>query len=68
MRGSNPAARSIAYIILFIVFVASGLSLSAMMTGNRDLGLQICAGSIGVSIAVLIVGGFIAGASRPTEK
>jgi hypothetical protein len=65
MRGGKiTAARSTAYIILFVFLVASGISLSVLLLGNRDLALQICVGSVIVNGVILIAGALGVGANR----
>jgi Ca2+/Na+ antiporter len=60
------ASRSIAYIILFIFFIASGISLTVLSFGNRDLSLGICIGSIVLNVLLLLGGALIVGSKRET--
>jgi hypothetical protein len=61
---SNSNARPFAMLILFIGFIGSGISLSALLAGNHILSLQVCGGSIAVGVIVLVIGAIMLGRTR----
>jgi hypothetical protein len=61
---SNPVARQFALLMLFVILVTSGISLSATVAGNMTLTLQICGGGLGLAFIILLIGAFFAGKSR----
>jgi hypothetical protein len=65
MKERNPVARQMAYSILLIVLVGSGLSLSLLLTGNRTLAWQLCLGFGVIVLLALLAGAFFVGRSRP---
>lgn len=61
---SNPVARQFALMILFVLLVTSGISLSATVAGNTTLTLQICGAGLGVVVLILLAGAVFVGKNR----
>ena len=61
---SNPIARQFAMMILFVLLVTSGISLSATVAGNTTLTLQICGAGLGVIVLIMLAGAVFVGKNR----
>jgi EamA domain-containing membrane protein RarD len=55
----NPTARRAANTILFAAFIASGISLSLFLAGQRELALQVCGISTVILLILLFLGAYI---------
>jgi hypothetical protein len=60
----HSVARQFAMTILFVIMIGSGLSLAILLTGNRELSLQVCGIFVVVGVLILVVGAFFVGRSR----
>lgn len=61
---SSLVARQFALLMLFVIMVTAGISLSATVAGNMTLTLQICGAGLGLTVVILLVGAFFVGRSR----
>lgn len=64
MNQPTPVARRVANTILLVLLVGSGVSLSVLLSGNRTLAWQLCAGFGVITLIVLVIGGVLVGRSR----
>lgn len=64
---SRTVARQIATLILGIGLIGAGIGLSATISGNSMLGLQICGATLVIALIVLVLGAVVVGANRPRE-
>lgn len=60
----SPLARQTATLILLIGMVGSGAAAAISLIGNPELGLQVCLGSVGLALIVLLVGGLMIASNR----
>jgi hypothetical protein len=63
-RGSRPAARLAANVVMFGALIASGISLSLLLAGQRELALQVCGISAGILVLLLFIGAYFVARSR----
>lgn len=68
MNPGRQIARQFASLILMVFMIAAGIGAVLSVGGNTTLALQICAGSIGVSVLILLVGGYLVAANRPQDE
>lgn len=64
---TNTPARRMAYTILFIFMIGTGVSASFTVAGNTGTGLAVCGGTIALALFVLVVGGFVVASSQPDD-
>lgn len=64
-RPPNPVAARIARLIAFVALVGAGASAFMTFIGRSALGLKLCAGSFGLGVVILLIGGVVVAASRP---
>jgi hypothetical protein len=65
-RGSrpNPYSRIAANVVMFGALVASGISLSLLLAGQRELALQVCGISGVILLVLLFIGAYFVAKSR----
>lgn len=61
-------AKQIATLMILVAMIASGMAAALTVGGRTQLALQICLGSIGVNILILLIGGIVVATSRPREE
>ena len=61
----SPLAKTVTRLILFVAMLGAGISAVFSFSGNLTLALQICAGSAGLGLVILMIGGFLVAANRP---
>jgi len=64
---SIPPARQIARLIAFVAMVGAGIGAVLSFSGRGNSALIVCAGSAGVGLAILLLGGLLVAANRPEK-
>ena len=62
---SAPLPARIARLMALALLIGAGVSALLTLTGNMALGLKVCAGSAGLGLVILVVGGWLVAANRP---
>lgn len=68
MNPGRQIARQFASLILMVFMIGSGIAAVLSIGGNTTLALQVCGGSIGVSVLILLAGGYLVAANRPRDE
>jgi hypothetical protein len=55
----------VVFVILLVFMIGAGLAASLSVGGHTTLSIQVCIGTLGVNLAVLLIGAWFVSATRP---
>jgi len=60
-----PLPARIARLMALVLMIGAGLSMVLTLSGHMSLGLKVCAGAVGLTLLLLLAGGWLVAANRP---